>query len=381
MSVLNQYAAILGKALQPPYVPPSDQYNGLEFKWWKFAFRPAEYRTEGYLVAFLLAYLITWFFGSRTISQKAKAWLKAHRSLYGAQFSKPSPANGELVQDGFTSYFIFSTGRRYVKTLHSTFEMRPLHDLLQLIVNFGWGLYFFDYKSEDVLQLDFHLQPSVGGPSSWVWAIVNKNYLNQSRQERWDLSFTKTSDHPSLPITLTVMTEAADVTDALFKSISSSNTQAKNLLTAISDPAVQPYFHSLIITDQPGERPKTALNADEKERHLVLTLTVPPASKAADTLPLVQAVFGLVDLLGGNPPQLRPDTKNKLRKMREDVDVELKKDAEKEKREQEEDAKRSEKAKKKEEKIAKLSAAEQKKLLEKDQKRAFRKAQGKMVKK
>jgi hypothetical protein len=90
----------------------------------------------------------------------------------------------------------------------------------------------------------------------------------------------------------------------------------------------------------------------------------------------------LIDLLAA--PQtalpLRPETKNRLRIKREQLDVELRRDAEREQRELEDEARRSEKKREKDEAMIGMSGSEQRKVMEKEQKRAIRKAQGKMVK-
>ena len=84
------------------------------------------------------------------------------------------------------------------------------------------------------------------------------------------------------------------------------------------------------ITDQPRERPDIAETS--REKHIILTLASPPASAAARTLPLVTAVFALVDAL--DRVTLRPETKAKLRKVREDFARAQKEAAEKERREE-----------------------------------------------
>lgn len=109
-------------------------------------------------------------------------------------------------------------------------------------------------------------------------------------------------------------------------------------------------------------------------------------------------MFSLIDSL--NKINLRPETKAKLKKAREDIDKQLKEDAEREKKEelsQAKDDQRAAKRKVDQERIARLSAAEQKKvrvsyrkasaqdsiqlvqILEKERKRSMKKMQGKQV--
>jgi hypothetical protein len=56
------------------------------------------------------------------------------------------------------------------------------------------------------------------------------------------------------------------------------------------------------ITDQPSERPESGpLPANQRERHLLLSLSVPEPSEAKDTVALVKEVFSLVDLIDQKP--------------------------------------------------------------------------------
>ena len=147
-----------------------------------------------------------------------------------------------------------------------------------------------------------------------------------------------------------------------------------NLLAALQDPKILPYFRSLSITDQPRERPEKPIPAQDRERHVILNLALPSSSAAADTVPLVAAIFQLIDNL--NKISLRPETKSKLKKARDEIDRAIKEESEKEKKEEEADAKAAAKKRAREEYISKLSAADQQKELEKEKKRNMRKAQG-----
>jgi Protein of unknown function (DUF1682) len=87
------------------------------------------------------------------------------------------------------------------------------------------------------------------------------------------------------------------------------------------------------VTDQPRERPTNGpLPVSEREKHVILSLTAPPASHADVTFYLVSALFPFVDSL--SKCHLRPETKAKIRKIREDLDKDLKDEAEREKKEE-----------------------------------------------
>ena len=77
-------------------------------------------------------------------------------------------------------------------------------------------------------------------------------------------------------------------------------------------------------------------------------------------MPLVSAVFDLIDAL--EKVNLRPETKSKLKKTREEFSKTVKDEAEREAREEAADAKLAAKRRAEEERVASLSAAEQQKV-------------------
>jgi hypothetical protein len=240
--------------------------------------------------------------------------------------------------------------------------------LLQVIYQTVWSLVDLQYAPRDVLQLDFTLLPSVL-PYDFVWAVVTKDELKNIRDGRWDLTFTKTSENNALPPNMSAMSEFADVTDSILK-----NTQ---ILAALKDPKIAPYFRSLSVTDQPRERPS---KLSSPEKHVILDLVCPSPSHAVDLSALVNATFSFIDSL--SKISLRPETKTKLKKARETFEKQLKVEAEQSKKEELEQAREDQKAAKRkaeEERVSKLPASEQQKILERERKRSFRKTQGKAV--
>jgi hypothetical protein len=115
-------------------------------------------------------------------------------------------------------------------------------------------------------------------------------------------------------------------------------------------------------------RPNKPREPEEKYKYIVLTLAVPSAADAVATLLLVAGVLQLADALCGPKPALaglRPESKNKLRKRREEVDEEIREESEREAREAEKLAKEDALAAKRsaeKERVGTLSAAEQQKV-------------------
>jgi len=172
------------------------------------------------------------------------------------------------------------------------------------------------------------------------------------------------------------MSESADISENVFKEYGSFS-----LPKLLNDSKILPHFISLSITDQPAERPTLPLLPEEREKHVIVKLSVPSGSQVEDTKEFVTSLFQLVDIVGTKLGSgLRPDTKSKLRKVREDLNRQLKTESTKEQKEEVEETKRAEKRRQEQERVSRLSAAEQQKVIQRDRKRAMRKAQ-KVVKK
>ncbi|KAK1236578.1 hypothetical protein PQX77_000130 [Marasmius sp. AFHP31] len=366
------FVGSLLQSITPPPISVPEEYDGLEYRWKIFVFRPAYFKTEVYLVGIIVLYVVAWFIGKGVNGRKAESWVDAHKPVLEQQFSKANQRG--LLRDGYTDFFTFSTGRRNIASLHVVLAFRPIHDLLQYIFYTVRTLVDLDYRFRDDLELDFKLLPNAL-PHDFVWAVVAKEELRKIKDDRWDLTFTKTSENPGLPPNLSVMSEFADVTDNILR--------ISPLANILKDPKIQPYFRSLSVTDQPRDRPAKPVEAEKREKHVILTLSIPPSSHTKDTVPIVEAVFPFIDSL--TKINLRPETKTKLKKVREDLDKSLKADAVAKAKEEQEQAREDQKAAKRraeEERIAKLPAAEQQKvlILEREKKRSIRKQQ-KTVKK
>lgn len=121
-----------------------------------------------------------------------------------------------------------------------------------------------------------------------------------------------------------------------------------------------PYLRVFSITDQPDERPSVS-TLTTKSKRVVLTFNLP--EDVDSILPLLEGTFALVDLLATGRVTFRSDTRAKIKKVREDVEKEIKGEASKEKKEEAAEDKRAARRKAEEERIAKLSPSEQKKVI------------------
>ena len=71
MSVLQHILASMA-----PRQPPSmdEAYDGIQYQWKTFVFRPGMYQKEGYGLLFIAALLAMWYIGSSINAKKVAAW-------------------------------------------------------------------------------------------------------------------------------------------------------------------------------------------------------------------------------------------------------------------------------------------------------------------
>jgi hypothetical protein len=208
----------------------------------------------------------------------------------------------------------------------------------------------------------------------FVFAIVHKDKMRALRDERYDISLTTTKDHAKLPNWATVMSESAEVTEAML---------TPDLIKAVTDAGED--LEALIITDQPIDAPKKyelhpnirkniANNpprlddlVPRKRVYLSMRLNPKPTSTS-----LFAAFLRMPDHLVSTA-HFRPEALRKVRATRDDEAKKLRKIDDEEKAE--ERRVQAEKLKKEERdrRLSKMNAEEQKKFLKKEKEAEQRK--------
>ena len=179
----------------------------------------------------------------------------------------PSEFLREKTGQEFCTY---ATGRQNVAFMDVTLKLfkryNPLTLIFETVVSFFLEsvpvpiesmeatIYPFDGQEKDLITVSNvkeqeALESRVRGLNSsydgFVWAVVNKNFMRKLREDRYDISFTSTKDHQKLPTWATVMSESAEITDALLTA---------DLIKAVEQ-AGETIFNHLIVTDQPVDKP------------------------------------------------------------------------------------------------------------------------------
>lgn len=394
-------------------------------KWYRVWERTqlSDFMMEGILIPFILVALAVHFWGTSTNRRKAKKWVAVHEPLLAKEFASVgysgtpstttesySPADSAFFKDlvnntpssvsedafkeksawEFESY---ATGRQNVAFLDVKISLKRRMNPMMMLAEELTGmfiesvkpkperveaiLYTFDGKEKEFVPPSIPGTEELASPKpkggnstydAFVFAVVNKLAMRRLRDERYDLSLTFTKDHAKLPEWATVMSESAEVSDWLL---------TKDLVEAI-EAAGPDHFHSLIITDQPHDKPTNlAETAPKKRLHLTLLL---PSSDAnyIHTLPLFASFLRLPDLLASSG-KLRPEVVRKITATR---DVERSKLQRISDREAEEERLKNVDKMKKEERDRKMkgmSAEEQRKFLERENEKQRKKMEKKMT--
>ncbi|POY70907.1 hypothetical protein BMF94_6085 [Rhodotorula taiwanensis] len=372
------YPEVVASPGQPAGVAiPSSRppYTGTDYSLGPIHFRPAEYRMEGVMLAFLAAYLASTFLIRQANRARASKWFSANEAVLREEFAGVGLGGGTLFKgDGGDEFVSYATGRRgceYVWTKLRT----GAQDAVGVAYHLFRGI--IDYKYEagtNKVVLDFKLAAPKGTPGAkMVFAVVRRDLLRRTCDARWDLrTFTNVSETPGVSPSLIVMTESGDVTNALLKDVETG------LMEAFKDNSDQlEYFESLIISDMPAQEPSEEKpTLPEDEYRMQLRLRLPSASRAGATAPWITLACNVADVLHSKQ-KLVPDVAiSKAKKRRADALELLMKPLREEEAERAAEAKQNELALKRKLELdrreaawAKLSPAERIKAQKKEEER------------
>ena len=365
----------------------------------------SEFKAEGIVLVIGFIVVVLHLIGSRANRSKARGWIRAHAPVLTSEFalvgfggvptmdgdfgpSAPSKADSLLKEKSLTEYATYATGRQNTAfmdvKINLTKRFNPIVNVFESVAAFFFeGTFVMPIDTMEALIYPFdgkenQTVPSLPGSAearakdgkssydAFVWALVNKSSMQKAREQRYDLSLTLTKDNSKLPSWLTIMSESAEITDALL---------TKDLLDAVE--AAGDSFDYLIITDQPTDKPKT-LDETTPSKRLILKYRLPSGSDYEALVPLFTYFLRLPDVLVQSA-HFRPEVMKKVRATREAMSKELKKIAEEEKNEERLLEREKAKKAKRDAELAGLDAKAQKKYLEKEKEKEMRKSQKKMT--
>ncbi|GAA5906655.1 CCDC47 family protein [Sporobolomyces salmoneus] len=279
-------------------VPPGSPlpYEGIEYRLGPLKVRPRELQMEGLCLGFLIFYFLSTFFLIKRNKSIARRWFKENEVILRKEFAGVGFGTEELWKadggDEFVSYF---SGRRGIEYGWAKVNLKG-YDVITK--TYYWAREALDpnYDSRtNRVVLDFKLAPPVGTPGAKMcFAVLKREQLKKLRESRWDLrTFTKLSETLPISPTLIAMTESGDITNALLYD------QVTGLKDALQDGSEElEWFKSLVISDMPAEEPdSTNPTLPVDDSHLILTLRLPPGSKASSTRSLLTLACNIADVL------------------------------------------------------------------------------------
>lgn len=244
-------------------------------KWYRIWERVTiqDFYQELVIIPFLLLTVLVNLWGSHANRTRAKQWASAHLPILDAEFAQvgfSSRRKGGSSQSGDVSdevlksekkneYIMYATGRQNVAFVNIKLSLfkryNPFSWLGEQVVAFFFDSFaapmerveatawVFDGKEKAMVSNPDSLKDSA--IDGFVWAVVHKDKMKQLRDDRYDVSLTTTRDHAKLPDWATVMSESAEVTEAML---------TPDLIKAINETGED--LEALIISDQPIDAPK-----------------------------------------------------------------------------------------------------------------------------
>lgn len=253
----------------------------------------SDFKAEGVILGIISVALLLHLLGARSNRSKAKKWIRAHAAPLSAEFAvvgfagvpaiaadkkgdelvkaleESSAQQGDrlLKEKSLFEFATYATGRANVAfvdvklTLLKRFN--PLTAFFESAIGFFWEsvgqpqdvveatLYPFDGKEGQLVPgvpgaAELRGKDSKSTYDNFVWALVHKECMRRVRDERYDVSLTFTKDNSKLPNWLTVMSESAEITEAVL---------TPELIQAAE--AAGDLLEYLIISDQPIDKPRT----------------------------------------------------------------------------------------------------------------------------
>ncbi|KAL2693936.1 hypothetical protein Neosp_000504 [[Neocosmospora] mangrovei] len=354
----------------------------------------SEFRLEGMILVISSFIFLLHMIGATRNRSRAKAWIRAHTPALQKEFAlvgfggvptldndvKPDTLIKEKSLFEFATY---ATGRQNTAfmdvKLTLTKKFNPIINGFEHIMGFFVESFDTPHDVAEALIYPFDGKENLTVPAlpgaaevrakdskstydGFVWAVVHKDVMRQVRDQRYDLSLTFTKDNPKLPLWLTVMSESAEVTDALL---------TPELIEAVE--SAGDLFEYLIVSDQPTDKPVTLEETSPRKR-LFLKYRLPSSGNYEKLLPLFSYFLQLPDVLV-KVAHFRPEVTKKVRNTRENAIAEIKKLAEDQRQEERSLEKEKARKAKRDADLKGLDAKAQKKYLDKEREKEMRKSQ------
>ena len=241
-----------------------------------------------YIFPFIVVILAFHFYGTRTNRRRMRSWLTVHAPVMEREYALVgfAPKGTRMVSEGTldpmelvkektpTEYVSYATGRQNVAFSDIRVTLAKRHNPAGRVGEEVVGFFFesqpppreraevtsfaFDGRENDLAPLlragkspseaDGEAKKKEAFSSAYdnfVFAVVHKDMMKKVRDGRYDLSLTVTKEHSRLPHWAVLMSESAEISEALLTpELCDGVKKAGDLL------------EFLVVTDQPEDQPK-----------------------------------------------------------------------------------------------------------------------------
>ncbi|KAF9890894.1 hypothetical protein FE257_005470 [Aspergillus nanangensis] len=361
-------------------------------KWYRVWERtsPRDFLQEAMVMPLILLIVLFHLWGTRKNRRRAREWAQTHGPALKSEFavvgfngaqktdddviaSELASPESILKEKSAQEFSCYASGRQNVAFVDVSIKLPKRHNPVIYYMDMVFSFFFdsyaaptetyeavaytFDGKEKDVVPVPAGDTSSLKVNNStydgFIWAVVHKNHMRKFREERYDASMTFTRDNAKLPQWVTVMTESAEITDALL---------TPELIQAIEKAGDN--FKFLIVTDQPTDKP-TKIEETTPRKRTQICASLPSSSKYADIVPLFTQFLRLPDRLV-SAGHFRAEVMRKIRNSREEEIRKLRRADEEEKAEERKLAAEKIKKEERERLLRGMTAEEQRKFLDRE---------------
>ncbi|OZJ03923.1 hypothetical protein BZG36_03612 [Bifiguratus adelaidae] len=281
------------------------------------------WQAEGLLLLVIVAYVAFWYVGKTRNQKLAKEWMSFALPYLREQWSLVGDGKGNaLIRDGPADYIFYSSGRRNAQYAHGYIHLQPRNDLSKWLASAVLSRLGYAKASRDVIDINVALDNALF--DNVVFGIIDRRESKGLREQRFDLKkFTRSDTAPkNLSNEYLVSSDSNELTQTILKDGLDARFNA-----------VDKYLGAVVVSTYPQRAP------EKFEGPFPLTLTAQiklPANvnDVQETLPALQLICDLIDILPQKLANLRGDIKTKLAKTRDNVAKEYAKIAAEERHEE-----------------------------------------------
>ncbi len=277
-----------------------------------------EFAALGIIAVLVLFYQL----GSFQNKSIVDTWIKGVRPVLDENFYQVGVKEDQLlIKDGAQLYTTYASGRINISGLLINFGLISRQNYFVYVFESFLSNFFESIKpQQDIAEIKIKPFPNEK-INNFIFAVVNKDGMNETRNDNYYLSLTKTSESASLPREFVFMSESNELNEALLTE------EFKAVLSKAGK--VLKYF---AITDLPQTKPVSE-SEYKSAPHLVLKLNLKTDRESVETSKaLIEQLIKFSDLI--TKFQLKHDSAKKINGVRNTELAKIKKAIEEQKLEE-----------------------------------------------